>query len=155
MEEVGLPKLSGVSGERLYYTLQPLYRTGRIFSPVDSGVFMRPVISRSEAEELIERIPDTEAEICDNRNIRFLSEHYQEKMQRHDCTELVKVIKSVYQKRKLAIEKGKKLGQIDERFMKRAEDMLYGELAVALDIPKSEVVSYISAKIEGGQTEPA
>ena len=155
VEEVGLPKLSGVSGERLYYTLQPLYRTGRIFSPVDSGVFMRPVISRSEAEELIERIPDTEAEICDNRNIRFLSEHYQEKMQRHDCTELVKVIKAVYKKRELAIEKGKKLGQIDERFMKRAEDMRYGELAVALEIPKSEVVSYISAKIESGQTEPA
>ncbi len=147
IEEIGVPDVRGAAGERTYYTLQPIYRTGRIYSPVDSKAFMRPVITREEAEALIVDIPSAEAEICDNRNIRFLSEHYQERLQRHDCMELVKLIKAVYKKRQLAAEKGKKLGQIDERFMKRAEDMLYGELAVALGIGKHEVESYIASKL--------
>lgn len=147
VEEIGVPALYGAAETRLYYTLQPLYRKGRVYSPVDSKVFMRPVITRDEAEELIIGIPSAEAEVCDNRNIRFLSEHYQERIRRYDCMELVKLIKAIYKKKQLAAENGKKLGQIDERFMRRAEDMLYGELAVALDIPRSEVLSYISSKV--------
>lgn len=148
VEAIGTPVIAGAASGRLYYTLAPVYRTGRIFSPVDSGVFMRPVITREEAERLILAIPEAEGEVCDNRNIRFLSEHYQERMRRHDCLELVKVIKAVYKKRLMAMEKGKKLGQIDERYMKRAEDMLYGELAVALEIPRDKVLGYITDKVE-------
>lgn len=151
VESVGLLDVAGASKERLYYTLAPVYRPGKIFSPVDSGVFMRHVISREEAERLILAIPEAEGEVCDNRNIRFLSEHYQERMQRHDCLELVKVIKAVHQKRVAAMEKGKKLGQIDERYRKRAEDMLYGELAVALGIPRDSVVSYITERVDASE----
>ena len=147
VEAVGEASVTGASKDRLYYTLAPLYRTGKIFAPVDAGIFMRPVISRDEALDVIAKIPAAPAEVCDNRNIRFLSEHYQERMQRHDCLELVKLIKAVWSKRTIALKKGKKLGQIDERFMKRAEDMLYGELAVALDIPKDGVRDYIAASV--------
>lgn len=34
------------------------------------------------------------------------------------------------------IERGKKLGLVDERYMKRAEEMLHGELAVALGMTR-------------------
>ena len=42
-----------LSDGRLYYHLQPLVGSGKYFSPVDSGAFMRPVISQEEAEALI------------------------------------------------------------------------------------------------------
>ncbi len=148
VESVGAAPVSGADKGRLYYTLSPLYRTGHVFTPVDSGVFMRPVISRQEALDLIKQIPDIEGEIYETRNLRFLTEHYQECFQSHKCYDLVKLIKDVYLKRKCAIAKGKKLGQIDERFMKRAEDMLYGELAVALGIPKDDVSGYIAESVE-------
>lgn len=148
VEEIGIPQISGANKEKKYYTLSPLYRNGKVFTPVEGNVFMRPVISREEAVELIRKMPETEAEVCENRNLRFLSEHYQECIRTHDCIELVKVIKAVYQKRLNANVRGKKLGQIDERFLKRAEDMLYGELAVALDVPRPEVPAYITAAIE-------
>ena len=154
VEAVGVPAVSGANADRLYYTLTPLYRTGKVFVPVDSPVFMRPVISREEAVDLIRRIPSVDAEVVEIRNLRFLTEHYQESLQRHDCTDLVKLIKDVYLKRQHATQKGKKLGQIDERFMKRAEDMLYGELAVALDIPKEGVAAYIHdavTRMEAGE----
>lgn len=37
---------------------------------------------------------------------------------------------------------------MDERYRKRAEETLYGELAVALDIPKDSVEEYIKKIIE-------
>lgn len=150
VEDIGVPATGAASSGRVYYTLAPLYRTGKVFAPVDGKVFMRPVISRDEAMTVIMQIPHTEGEACTERNLRFLTEHYQERLSRHDCLETVRLIKSIYRKRCLAEEKGKKLGQIDERFMKRAEDMLYGELAVALDIPRSGVVEFITQTIGEG-----
>ena len=57
VEEIGTPKISGVDKHREYYTLAPIYREGKVFTPVDSKVFMRPVITREEALALIDRIP--------------------------------------------------------------------------------------------------
>jgi CarD family transcriptional regulator len=124
-----------------------MYRTGRVLAPVEGKVFMRPVITREEAMSLIEAIPDTAAEVCEERNLRCLTEHYQTQIQMYDPVQLVRVIKSVRMKRELAHSRGKKLGQIDERFMHRAEEMLYGELAVALDIEKNQVVGFIAQTI--------
>ena len=42
---------------------------------------------------------------------------------------------SIYRKRDEVHSRKKKLGSVDLRFMKRAEDLLFGELAAALDIP--------------------
>lgn len=151
VESVGVPKLSSgqkTASDRMFYTLAPLYRNGKIFTPVDGKTYMRPVISRQEAIDLIRQIPETEAQVYENRNLRFLVEHYQEVISSHECSELVRLIKAVYTKRLNAIKKGKKLGQIDERFMRRAEDMLYGELAVSLNIPRDDVLDYITNAIK-------
>ena len=113
---------------------------------------MRPVISREEAIDLISTIPGIEAEAYENKNLRFLNEQYEESFQSHDCADLLRVIKAVYIKRCSANERGRKLGQIDERYMKRAEDRLHEEFAVALGIPKDEVREYIR-KAVGGEEE--
>ncbi|MBQ6756067.1 MAG: hypothetical protein IJP43_03865 [Oscillospiraceae bacterium] len=144
VEEIGNPVIGGKTADRLYYTLSPLYRSGRVLAPVEGKVFMRPVMSREDAMALIEAIPATEEEACEERNLRMLTEHYQTRLQQYDPMELVRVIKSVQKKRDLALSRGKKLGQIDERFMHRAEEMLYGELAVALEIEKNQVLNFIT-----------
>ena len=41
----------------------------------------------------------------------------------------------------------RKFGAVDERFMKRAEELLFGELAAALDIPKDRVPEYIADRV--------
>ena len=77
VEEIGVPKISGVNKQRQYYTLAPLYREGKVFTPVDTKVFMRPVVTRDEALELIKGIPSIQADVYENSNLRFLNEHYQ------------------------------------------------------------------------------
>lgn len=146
---IGVPEIfEDEGGDREYYTLEPLYRRGTVYTPVDTSVFMRHVISREEALDLINVIPDIDDEIIENRNIRMLSEQYEQSIRSHSCTDLVRLIKSVDHKRRVMNERGKKLGQVDEKFFKRAEELLHGEFAVALDIPKEEVRDFISDRVK-------
>ena len=47
----------GVDRNRLYYKLVPVYGSGTIYVPVDTKIFMRPILSYDEALSLIRRIP--------------------------------------------------------------------------------------------------
>ncbi len=147
VEAIGAPDISGLEENREYYTLCPFYQNGKIFTPVDTSVFMRPVITNEKAQQLIDLIPSIRADLNTSSNSKLVEEQYQESMQTHDCCDLIKVIKTVYNKRVIAVGQGKKLGQIDERYMKKAEDLLYGELAVALGMPREDVRSYIEGRV--------
>ena len=126
VESVGPLALSDVKSDKLYYTLQPLYRSGTVFAPVESKVFMRPVIDREEAEGLVRAIPDIEEHHLEGRNLRIAGEYYQKLMDSHNCADLVQLIKTIYSKHQSAQAAGRKGGQVDERYRKRAEDTLYG-----------------------------
>ena len=142
VEDVGTGFVRG--DKRPYYKLRPVYSTETIYIPVDSDVFMRPVLTREEAEELIARLPNIDGEICSDSNLTALRQQYDAFFQSHACEDYFRLVKGVYSKGK----QSKKLGQTDQRYMKRAEDVLYGELAVALDIPADQVVSYIKKSVE-------
>jgi len=140
---------SGLEKGRLYYLLDPLYQNCRVAAPVDTTkVFMRPVISRDEVEKLIDQIPEIKGESYYSRSPRELAEHYEYSMNTHDCTELIRLTKSIYMKKRDMESRKKKFGAVDKKYMKRAEDMLFGEFAAALDIPKKDVPGYIKNKVE-------
>ena len=146
---IGPLDMRGAQKGAQYYTLTPVHRVGKIFVPVDSSVYTRPIMTREEAEALIDRIPEIPEEIFENSNPRVLNEHYQAYLKSYDCENLVRLIRSVYAKGRSAAERGRHLGQVDERNMKRAEEMLHGELAAALDIPVDQVKEYITRRVEG------
>lgn len=131
-----------------YYALKPLYQSCDIFVPVDSDkVFIRPVISKEEAHSLIDALPTMEVEIYESQAMRDLSQHYQEAIASHDCRDLFALTMSLYEKRKETIRRRKKFGAVDERFMKLGEELLFGELSVALGIQPQEVPDYISRRL--------
>lgn len=143
VEAVGKPPFD-TEEEKPYYTLVPVAGTETIYVPVDSPVFTRPVISRAQAEELIQTIPTIEVDGFTSHSMRMSSEHYQAVLQSHDCRDLVQLIKTVYAKSRRS---GRRISQVDQRYRKRAEDLLHGELAVALGIPLGEVQPYIARVI--------
>lgn len=136
---------------KLYYALKPRYQDGVIFTPVDTKVFMRPIITRTEVDALIDRIPTMEAEAYHNKALRELEEHYNIYLKSHDCADLIELVMSIYTKKKDLVSQHRKFGAVDERFMKRAEDLLYGEFAVALEIEKNEVGDYIAHRVEAAK----
>ena len=137
------PLSSSPSDSKLYYHLNPLVGSGTYFAPVDSGAFMRPLISREEAEALIAAIPSIEPAICNDNRFNHVDAFYKELFKKHSCEALVAIIKGLHSR----ISDRKTKSSRAESTMKRAKDILYGELSVVLDMGISEVETYISAKI--------
>ena len=149
VEEITKPRLSFRERNREYYLLKPLHQEGVIYAPLDSEqVPMRPVMSREEAEDLIAMIPSINAEVWKAPTLQALTQRYQDAMRSHDTRELVRLTMSIYAKRQQAESHRRRLGLVDERYMKQAERILYGELSVALEIPFEEVGSYIASRVE-------
>lgn len=143
-----LDKKQGGEKDRIYYTLKPVYRNETIYAPVDSKVFMRPLISAQEVNELIDMIPKLDAEMYHSKRTQELSDHYQSSLNTHECSDLIEMVMSIYAKREFVEQQKRKFGQIDERFMKKAEELLYGEFAAALGIEKDDVPDYIAKRIK-------
>ena len=139
--------LEGIPRDRLYYELQPESRTsGKIFTPVDNDkLVLRRMMTREEAEDLISEIPSIEA--LEIENDRQREEKYKECIKSCNGREMVRIIKTIYSRRLQRQRSGKKVTAVDERYMKIAEDNLYSELSMLLEIPRDHVVSYISDKI--------
>lgn len=148
VQDITRLNLEGVSKERLYYVLSPYnQKDSRIFVPVDCNkTIMRRVISQDEADALIEKIPQIQEIRVENDKLR--EEKYKECMRTCECQEWVRIIKTLYARMQKRIDQGKKVTATDERYFRMAEDNLYSELSMALQIPKSEVVNYITVQIE-------
>ena len=134
-------------GERQLYRLRPLYQSGIISVPVDGKVFMRPVISREEAEAIIDRLPSMPVQSLRERNFTQLAAHYQQLLCSHDCADVAGLVVSIRAKKRDAESAGRRFGQIDAKFMKLAEKLLYGEFSAALNIPYDEVEPYIAGRL--------
>lgn len=133
---------------QLYYTLEPLHQNCMIFTPVDNPkVFMRPIVSREEAERLIDQIPSMQAEAYHSRAMRELTEHYEACIKTHDCLDLLALTMSIHAKKQAAQEQKRKFGAVDGGFLRRAEELLFSELAAALGIQQEEVPDYIAARV--------
>ncbi len=131
--------ISGASRDRLYYHLSPLIGSGTVYSPVDSEAYMRPVMIRSEAEALINAMPGIEPAICLDNRFNHVDAYYKKLFQEHSCEALVAIVKGL----ELRISERKTKSSRAEATMKRAKDMLYGELSVALGIDLGGVEAYI------------
>ena len=141
--------VDGIKQDKLYYRLKPLHQGGVIYTPVDnSKVVMRPVISREEAEALIDTIPTLQPMVCKAPTTQALTQLYQANLRQHSCRSLLQLTMSIHAKQAQAEAQKRRLGMVDERFMKQAEQLLYGELSVALDIPYDEVQPYIASRME-------
>ena len=68
---------------------------------------------------------------------------YHQVLTSYDCRRLAGLIKGVCRRRSWAVHHGRKISQMDERYLKRAEDALYGELGAVLGLPREEVPAYI------------
>lgn len=140
------------SKDKLYYRLTPVHSKGTIYIPVDTSVFMRPAITRSQALKLIAQIPHIPTDSFKSQDQRLLAEHYKATIHTHKCENLIQLIKTAYLKNKSLTERGKRPCQTDLQYMKKAEYLLHGEIAVALDIPLAQVPDYICNSVKESQT---
>lgn len=138
---VGSIDMPGVPKDKLYYTMSQVYlRNSTIFTPVDTDK-LRRVLTKDEAKTLIESIssiiPVTMSD--DKEREKFFTET----LRTADCQALLEMIILLYHRRESRIANGKKATSTDERYFHAAEDILYGELGIALGLKKEEVRTYV------------
>lgn len=143
VEKIAPLEITGAAKDKLYYYLTPFIGSGTYFAPVDSNAFMRPVMSREEAEALIDSIPGIAPAICMDSRFNHVDAFYKELFKQHSCEALVSIVKGLHKR----MGERKTKSSRAEATMKRAKDILHGELAVALGIDVSEVEGYISNRI--------
>lgn len=148
VEDITTLDISGVDKKREYYILKPLYMSGStVYVPVDTADgSLRRVLSREEADRLIQGIPDIP--LITIANDKLLEQEYRGCMRTNDCAEWIRIIKTIYLRKQKRQEAGRKVTAVDAKYYRLAEDNLYGELAVSLQIPRAEVEGYIAREME-------
>lgn len=129
--------------KRLYYVLKPFnIDNNLIYAPVENNkVFMRHLITKSQAEELIDSIPNIVEKISMDDEIN--KDIYMQMIENHSLISLIELTAIIYTKKINAQKIKKHLNIVDEKYMKIAENLLFGELSAVLEIPFESVTDYI------------
>ncbi len=133
--------------DTLYYTLSPCYEKDvRIYTPIDNEkVVMRPVMEKEMTLKLISDIKDIDTLGITDEKMR--DQVFKEALKTGDCRQLVKVIKTLNERRRVRIMNGKKMTTSDENFYKKAESRLYGEIAISLGISADAAKEYVAEQV--------
>ena len=136
-------EMPGVDKDKLYYVLTPVEgRKSTLYVSVDAtDKNIRSAMTRDEAEVVIESIPDIEEAWIISDKLR--EQQYKEAVRSGNPEALVGIIKTIYLRRKLRENQGKKNTAVDERYFKQAEELLYAEIAFALGKDREEVYELI------------
>ena len=153
VENITTLDITGVDKKREYYILKPLYLSGStVYVPVDSSKeSIRNVLRREEAQKLIEAIP--EIPLLEIVNEKLTEQIYKECIKANSCEELVKMIKTICLRKQKRVQAGRKITAVDAKYFHMAEEYLYGELAVALDLSRQVVEEYISGLMDGTEAK--
>ena len=148
VEEITTLDIAGVDKKREYYILNlcicPPARY--IFRWIRRKVPCVKVLAHEEAENLIHRIP--EIPMITIANDKLLEQEYKNCLKTSSCQDLIRIIKTIYLRKRAREEAGRKETAVDARYFRIAEDHLYGELAVALDMSRENVESYINTSLQ-------
>lgn len=138
---VGVCEVEGVRTMNLtgniskeYYTLRPFFsqNSDRIYIPIDTGAYTRPVLSAEEAASALETLRTTDVKAFTARSSPLLAAHYQERMQSHALADHLTLYKEICQKEARQKECGRKLNSVDLHFYQQAEQLLSEEFAFSL-----------------------
>ena len=145
--EIGPLSMHGVDRHRQYYTLQPLHQDGSVYVPVEGEqhLAIRLPISREAAETLVNRIAEIEPFSMKGLNYKQRTDAFSAALHDNDSEHLVQVIKAVVRRKQGFRERQQY--NADNSFLKKAMNLLTGELAYVLDTPVEEMRAQLDKSV--------
>lgn len=127
IEDIRIAPLDGMPADRTYYIMRPIHDPNSvIYIPIDSDrIFLRRLLNREEAIELLDRIPFVRTIEVDNA--KQLRAKYIELMRMHAPLEWVRVIKTVYPKSPENRNNGTKSRRKQYKTRKKSKKSLFFE----------------------------
>lgn len=146
--DIQVAPLDGMPADRTYYVMRPVHDPNSvIYIPVDSNrIFLRRLLNREEAIELLDRIPSVQT--IEGDNAKQLRAKYMELMRMHEPLEWVRVIKTVYARTNTSASRAQRVSDTERSFSDNAKRNLHAELSLALGIPERNVENYITEYIQ-------
>lgn len=122
------------------YTLIPLKdETLKLTIPIESE-HLRNLMSKEEMLEFIKTIKNIP--VIDGFD-KEIEKEYIRLLNTENQTDLVKIIKTTYERNQKRIEKNKKTSDKDNHYFEMAENYLYTEIATVLEIPYNEAKEFV------------
>lgn len=150
IKDVTTLKMDGVPKDKLYYEMQLLLDAGsKIFTPVEhesSKNVMRSVLTSEEAKELLDELPQLE-ELWVKED-RAREEKYRSAINHSDAKAMLSMIRSLYGRKKERVALGRKLAALDSKYLRIAEDNLFSELSLSLQVTQDRIEKYVAEKIQ-------
>ena len=141
VSEVGHVAMQGIAKDRLFYTLRPVSGGGTIYAPVDSPVYMSPVMPPEEAKAFLDAIPTIDATYCTETKVTRADAYYKSIFSSHSREALVGMLKGL---KGCSTDRRHTLNLRLERISKRARELLESELSAALGISAAEAQQKLS-----------
>ena len=140
--------LENMPADRQYYVLQSIHDSnGTSYVPIDSDcVFLRLLMTRQEAEALLDRIPYIT--VINESNPKLLRTKYLDAMRTHDPVEWVRVIKTVYLRSTERTSRTMRISETERTLADTAKRYLHTELALALGESEAGMEDYIAAYLQ-------
>ena len=131
-----------------YYILTPIDDKSLIIDvPIDNKLgYLRDVISKEEADNLIKNIPNINPLV--NLNDKYIEKTYKDLLTCGTYEDLIKIIKTTYLRNNDRMMKHKKVSEKDSYYFTQAEKYLYNELSIALQMDFESTKNYIIKKVE-------
>ncbi|MBR0438025.1 MAG: CarD family transcriptional regulator [Clostridia bacterium] len=127
----------------LFYTLKAVYGTEIIYLPVDSDK-LREIVNKEAAELFLKKTPSLIEQFREEDpkvEQRELSNFYKSLLANSDMEDWLKLLSYIYRKKEVMRNGGKKLCQTDKIYEDKVEQLMFGELSIALDRDRDEVRS--------------
>lgn len=146
IESVGPPPLPDSEGCD-YYKLHSAFSTSNetIYIPVDTAAYMRPLINGCEVSRYFELSAQLEPQVFTSRKTADLIAHYRDMLASCKPEDCLLLIKEIYTKQKNLSGHNKKLGQIDQQYLKLAERLICEEFAAVLNTTPDAVKKRLHA----------
>lgn len=129
-----------------YYVLKPVFNESTaVFVPVDNETLvakMQKVLNKAQIKELIAKTPDIDIiKVSDENQKR---EIYKSILSGNDREQLISLIKTIRLERDTRRQNNKKLNINDEQTLRKAEMLLYNEVAFVNNIEPDEARNLIN-----------
>lgn len=123
-----------------YYVLKPIFNENTsVFVPIQNKLLidrMQGVLTKVQVKKLIEEAHKIDVLRCADENQK--REQYKEILASGNRERLVSLIKTIREERDTRREVGKKLNLNDEQTLRKAEQLLFNEMAFVLKITSEE-----------------
>ena len=146
ISDIQTAPLEGMPKDRVYYIMQPVHDPNSvIYVPVDSdSIFVRGLLSRNEAEDLLAKIEQIES--IDEPNAKVLRAKYIDAMRTHLPKEWICVIKTVTARMRMLALRSQRVSETERSYYETAKRHLCTELSLVLGIGTREVEDLIAEK---------